>query len=61
MRTGDMKPGFDITPEPSEEEREAVERALASLLARAPESAWWREGIRESLAGEDSEERAADG
>ena len=55
-----MKPDLDITPEPSPLERAAVERALAALLAGPPESVWWREGLRESLEGEDSEERAAD-
>lgn len=48
---------LEITPEPSPEEREALERALARLLqepASAQErSAWWREGIRESLSEEE--------
>jgi hypothetical protein len=52
-RLTDVK--LEITPEPAPEEREAIERALARLLAEsAPEgSAWWREGVRENLdAGE---------
>jgi hypothetical protein len=49
-----MKAGFD--PEPSPEEREALEIALGRLLEAAgkPESAWWRRGIEEALE-EDSE------
>jgi hypothetical protein len=44
-----MKAGFD--PEPSPEEREALEIALERLLqpAKTPESAWWRRGIDEAL------------
>jgi hypothetical protein len=47
---------LDWRPEPSPEEREALERALAHLLAEDanPRSAWWREGVRESLE-DDSE------
>jgi hypothetical protein len=47
---------LDWRPEPSPEEREALERALARLLAEHanPRSAWWREGVRESLE-DDSE------
>jgi hypothetical protein len=38
-------------PEPTPEEREALDRALARLLAEGGETrtAWWREGIRESV------------
>ena len=45
---------LDWRPEPSPEEREALERALAPLLAEETDarSAWWREGVRESLEGE---------
>jgi len=41
----------EITPEPSPEDEEAIEAALARLLAERtdPYSAWWREGVRESL------------
>ena len=47
---------LDWSPEPSPEERQALERALARLLAEGanPRSAWWREGVRESLE-DDSE------
>jgi hypothetical protein len=48
---------LEITPEPSPEERQALERALARLLEepeRARErSAWWREGVCESLSEEE--------
>lgn len=42
---------LEVTPEPEPEEREALERALAPLLAapRDPRSEWWREGLRETL------------
>ena len=44
-----MKPDFD--PEPTPEERAALEIALARLLQppTQPRSAWWRRGIEESL------------
>ena len=47
-----MKPEFD--PEPTGEEREALENALARLLEppNEPQSAWWRRGIEESLEDE---------
>ena len=43
---------LDWRPEPTPEEREALEQALARLLAepRDPRGAWWREGVQESLA-----------
>jgi hypothetical protein len=47
----------EITPEPSPEEREALERALASL-AKPPADArgpWWREGLGEELDGDQSQ------
>jgi len=42
---------IEITPEPSPEERDAIERALARLLEEGAEqrSAWWREGVAENL------------
>ena len=45
---------YDWRPEPTPEEREALERALAGLLDDEPEprSAWWRTGLRESLEPE---------
>jgi hypothetical protein len=41
---------LEITPEPPEEEREAVENALRRLLepSRPPESPWWRQGVLEN-------------
>jgi hypothetical protein len=41
----------EISPEPSAEEEEAIEAALARLLQERmdPYSAWWREGVRENL------------
>jgi hypothetical protein len=43
---------LDWKPEPTPEEREALDRALARLLAERHESrsAWWREGVLESLS-----------
>jgi hypothetical protein len=48
---------LEITPEPSPEEREALELALARLLQERAEtrSAWWREGMRENLASSEDE------
>jgi hypothetical protein len=47
---------LDWRPEPSPEEREALEQALALLLAERddpdPRGAWWRAGVEESVAGE---------
>lgn len=45
---------YDWSPEPTPEERDALERALAASLADEPElrSAWWRAGLRESLTSE---------
>jgi hypothetical protein len=47
-----MKPDFD--PKPTDEEREALEIALARLLAppSEPRTAWWRRGIEEGLEEE---------
>jgi len=41
-------------PEPTPEEREALEQALARLLAERadPRGAWWREGVEESVSPE---------
>jgi hypothetical protein len=48
---------IEVTPEPTEEEREALLRALASLNGHAPApSPWWQAGVLEAL-GEDPEER----
>jgi hypothetical protein len=45
---------LDWRPEPTPEEREALERALRRLLAERaePRGAWWREGVLESVSGE---------
>jgi hypothetical protein len=45
----------DIRPEPSPEELEAIEEALARLTAPAvdPRSAWWRAGVAEDLSEEE--------
>jgi hypothetical protein len=46
---------FEIGPEPSPEEREALERALARPPPD-PRGAWWRAGVEESLVdGEDAD------
>jgi hypothetical protein len=47
----------EIRPEPSPDEREAIEEALARLTSPAPDprSAWWRAGV----AGDLSEEEPA--
>jgi hypothetical protein len=45
----------EISPEPSGDEREALDEALAHLLAEReePRSDWWRAGVREALNPED--------
>jgi hypothetical protein len=45
---------YDWSPEPTPEEREALERALAEALddQSEPRSAWWRAGLREALSSE---------
>jgi hypothetical protein len=45
----------EIRPEPSPEELEAIEEALARLTAPPadPRSAWWRAGITEDLSEEE--------
>lgn len=46
---------LEITPDPPEEEREAVEEALARLVGERqdPRSEWWRRGVRENVLGDD--------
>jgi hypothetical protein len=43
---------IEIEPQPSPEEREALERALASLRSAPadPRGPWWREGVRENVS-----------
>ena len=45
----------EIVPEPPEGEREALDEALARLLAERadPYSEWWRAGVRETLNPEE--------
>jgi hypothetical protein len=45
---------LEIRPEPSPEERKAIERAVGSLADRLPDprGAWWREGVRENVSPE---------
>jgi hypothetical protein len=45
----------EIVPEPSAEERQALDEALARLLETPTDSygAWWRAGIRETLSPEE--------
>ena len=46
---------LEVSPEPPPEEREALERALARLLAKPPDErgAWWRRGVEENLVTEE--------
>jgi hypothetical protein len=46
---------MEIRPEPSDEEGEALEEALARLLEEPadPRGAWWRAGVREMLSPEE--------
>ena len=50
----DRKPELAIEPEPPEATREAIARALERPPGRPSEpagrSAWWRAGVRESVA-----------
>jgi hypothetical protein len=43
---------LDWRPEPTPEEREALEQALARLLAEGgdPRGLWWRAGVEESVS-----------
>ena len=45
-------------PEPPEDEREALDEALARLLAEPedPYNDWWRAGVRETLTPEEEPE-----
>ena len=46
-------PRVEVTPQPTPEEREALERALAEAAKPEPgRSDWWREGVRESVEPE---------
>jgi hypothetical protein len=43
---------FEALPEPDEEEREAIARALAAVERErdAEPGAWWRAGVRENVS-----------
>ena len=45
---------LDWRPEPTPEEREALDRALERVLAEHSDhrGAWWREGVLESVSPE---------
>jgi hypothetical protein len=47
----------EIVPEPSDREREALDEALARLLAHRPDpySDWWRHGVHETVAPQEDE------
>jgi hypothetical protein len=47
--------GVEIFPEPPQHEREALDDALAALLAERsdPYTAWWRAGVRETVSPEE--------
>ena len=44
-----MPESLEISPEPTPEEREALQLALSTLDAPAAGSAWWEAGARESV------------
>jgi hypothetical protein len=48
----------EIVPEPPEDERKALNEALARLLAQRPDpySDWWRQGVDETVGPEDEPE-----
>lgn len=45
---------LDWRPEPTPDEREALDRALVRALAEQGDAhgAWWREGVQESVSPE---------
>jgi hypothetical protein len=43
----------EIRPEPTAPVRRAIEQAVGAANAAAAESAWWRAGVEESVAGDD--------
>lgn len=53
---------FQVDPEPSPQEREALARALDVLLEDpAPPGAWWRRGVEEQVLDELAERSSLDG
>jgi hypothetical protein len=50
---------LEITPEPTPEEREAIERALTALspdAERSPRGEWWRAGVEEAVGSAPEDE-----
>jgi hypothetical protein len=48
---------LEITPEPTPEERAALELAVEHALSEEPDAApgaWWEAGVREAVEGDDS-------
>jgi hypothetical protein len=47
---------LEITPEPTPEERAALEQAVEHALREESDGpgAWWEAGVREAVEGEDS-------
>jgi hypothetical protein len=45
---------YELTPEPTPEEREALERALDGVADEPPDprGAWWRAGLGEALGSD---------
>lgn len=56
---------LEITPEPTPEERQAIEKALAALAARdgvrpgGDRGEWWRQGLRDAVGEHDDAAQAA--
>ena len=56
---------LEITPEPTPDERKAIAKAIAALVAEDGRPAggsrgvWWREGLREAVEDEDEPESGA--
>jgi hypothetical protein len=44
----------EVSPDPTPEELEAIDEALARLVGerKEPRSEWWREGVRENVLEE---------
>jgi hypothetical protein len=46
---------IEITPEPTPEERAAIEAALEQAEADEAQSAWWEAGLRESVEDDEAQ------
>ena len=48
---------FEIDPEPTAEERAAIEAAMARVRAgqERPPAAWWEAGVRENVSADEEE------